>query len=117
MFRWLRWHLAKRRLTVPGTMRPPPDLTLSVEHHTKKAEAFIPNEGAYGRLAALWDDYANWFVPNYGGFLKSAGSYYRCPIHSVLDLACGTGLLSRQMASWAGSVVGLDVSNAMLREA
>jgi SAM-dependent methyltransferase len=35
----------------------------------------------------------------------------------VLDLACGTGVLTRQLAARAESVVGLDVSEPMLREA
>src|SRR5437868_15318870 len=117
MFGWFRWHLAKRRLTGRTKKHPPAHVTISAEVHHAKVEDFLPNEGEYRRLAALWEDYASWFVPEYGPFLASARDYYRCPISSVLDLACGTGLLSRQIARWADSVVGLDVSEDMLRQA
>jgi ubiquinone/menaquinone biosynthesis C-methylase UbiE len=38
-------------------------------------------------------------------------------VRSVLDLACGTGLITREVARWAESVVGLDVSEAMVQRA
>lgn len=117
MFRWLRWHLAKRRLTAWPSNWPPPHLTVSVTIHEKKLEDLPPDEPAYGHLAALWDEYAGGSAPGYGAFLQSAGAYYRSPANAVLDLACGTGLLTRQIATRAESVVGLDVSNDMLREA
>jgi SAM-dependent methyltransferase len=76
-----------------------------------------PNVKGYDKLAPLWDEYAGWFVPRYGRFLPAAGDYYGRPIRAVLDLACGTGLLTRRFARRAESVVGLDASQAMLREA
>jgi SAM-dependent methyltransferase len=85
--------------------------------HRAKAEHFPPNADPYGPLAVLYNEYARWFVPRYGRFLAAAGRYYGLSVRSVLDLACGTGLVSRQAARRAELVVGLDISDTMLREA
>jgi SAM-dependent methyltransferase len=85
--------------------------------HQRRVEDFPPNSEGYERMAAVWNDFAGWFVPPYGRFLTSAGAYYGQPIQSVLDLACGTGLLTRALARRAESVVGLDASEAMLSDA
>src|SRR5256885_7308209 len=42
---------------------------------------------------------------------------YRQPMNAIVDLACGTGLLTRQLAAHADRVVGIDISEAMLRRA
>ena len=76
-----------------------------------------PDTQGYEKLAGLWNDFADWFVPGYGRFVPAAGVYYRQPVRCVLDLACGTGLLTRQLAARVDCVVGLDASGAMLREA
>jgi 2-polyprenyl-3-methyl-5-hydroxy-6-metoxy-1,4-benzoquinol methylase len=75
------------------------------------------NTEAYARLASLWNQYAVWFVPDYAQFLLAAEKHFGLDIRRILDLACGTGLITRRLARQAESVVGLDVSEAMLQEA
>jgi SAM-dependent methyltransferase len=96
---------------------PPRHIKVRYERHRAKVEHFPPNADPYGPLAASYNEYARWFVPLYGRFLAAAGRYYGLSVRSVLDLACGTGLVSRQLARRAESVVGLDISEAMLQEA
>jgi SAM-dependent methyltransferase len=117
MFQWLRWHLAKMRLASWSVSYPPRYIKVLYRRHRAKAEHFPPNAEPYDQLAALYNEYAHWLVPLYGRFLAAAGRYYGLPVRSVLDLACGTGLVSRQVARRAESVIGLDISEAMLREA
>jgi proline iminopeptidase len=116
MFRLLRWHLAKARLAAP-VVCPPPGVRVCQSNYLGRAQDWPPNTEPYGKLAALWDDCAGWFVPDYGRFLEAAGRHHGIRIHRALDLACGTGLLSRQIARRAEAVVGLDVSRPMLTQA
>jgi SAM-dependent methyltransferase len=116
LFRSLRWHLAKARLAAMVS-RPPPYIRLHQQRDGGKAEDWPPNTDPYQKLATLWEDYAHWFVPEYGRFLEAAGRHYSIRLQCVLDLACGTGLLSRQIARRAGTVVGLDISRPMLQQA
>ncbi len=116
MFRRLRWHLAKRRLARVISV-PPLHIQVCTEPHAPKPEELHPTAEPYAGLAGLWDELAGWFVPEYGRFLRAAGAHYGLDITRVLDLACGTGLLSREIARWADAVVGLDASEAMLRQA
>jgi SAM-dependent methyltransferase len=117
MFRWLPWHLAKMRLAFNSVAYPPRHIRVFYRRHQSEAERFPPNADPYSKLATLYNEYAHWFLPLYGRFLVASGRYYRVPVKSVLDLACGTGLVTRQVARRAESVVGLDASEAMLREA
>ena len=77
----------------------------------------LPNVENYQRLASFYDDFYGSGVSDYGGFLAATENYFRRPIKAVLDLACGTGLLTRQLAARAETVVGLDVSEEMLQQA
>jgi SAM-dependent methyltransferase len=117
MLRWFRWHLAKRRLADPFWINPSPHVRIFHQFHQARPEEFPPNAEGYQRLASVWNDYGDVSVPRYGPFLASAGDFYGLPIQAVLDLACGTGLLTRRIGKRAGSVVGLDASEAMLGEA
>ena len=117
MYRWVRWQLAKRRLASQAWKHPPRRLQVSPQRHLLLPENLTPDTEAYTRLAAVWDRYASWFVPEYGRFVAAAGHYYRQSVQVVLDLACGTGLLTRKLARRARSVVGLDRIEAMLQEA
>src|SRR5262249_36866272 len=83
----------------------------------EKVEEFPPDTEEYGRLAAFWDEYGSTFVPAYGRFLAAVAAFHDFPVRRVLDLACGTGLLTRQAAAHADAVTGLDRSEAMLRVA
>lgn len=116
MLRWFRWQLAKLLVVWPSGTNSC-RLTSKSMDHTAKAEDFPPNERGYERLASLWDDYASYLAYNYRGLLVAAGNYYRVRIDVVLDLACGTGRHTRQLADVNKFVVGLDLSEAMLREA
>src|SRR5207253_9178640 len=116
MLRWLRWRWAKRRLASILWRYPPRHVKLRSEYHDATPEAFPPNAASYETLAALWNDCAAWGMPNYRRFLIAASRQYARPIQSVLDLACGTGLVTRQLARRFATVVGLDCSAAMLRE-
>jgi SAM-dependent methyltransferase len=117
MFRRFRWYLAKRRLASRTGKLPPGHVQMSLHIHQGRAEDFPPNAEPYKRLASVWDDYADWFGRGYGQFLVSAAGHYRQPIKAVLDLACGTGLQTRQLHRWFETVVGLDASEEMLEEA
>src|SRR5579884_3346226 len=98
MFRSLRWHLAKMRLPWSSVAHPPRRIKVRYRGHRAEAKHLSPNADPYARLAALYNEYARWFVPPYGPFLATASRFYGLPIRSVLDLACGTGLVSRQLA-------------------
>ena len=118
MFRWIRWHMAKRRLASGIEWRIlPPHVRLSNELNKREVKDFPPTVRHYERLASLWEDFSAWSQPDYGSFLTSAEAYFNLAINSVLDLACGTGVLSRQLGEKHEFVVGLDASAAMLREA
>ncbi len=73
---------------------------------------------AYEALAHWYDqltadvDYAGWADWLERHFRKSA-----TPVNLVLDLACGTGSLSCELARRGYSVIGVDVSPDMLMEA
>lgn len=116
MFRRLRWHWAKMDMAFRSVSPPPRYIKVRYRRH-RTTEGFYPNADPYEQLATLYNDYGRWLVPPYGPFLAAAGRYYGQPIRSVLDLACGTGLISRQAAKRTELVVGLDISEAMLREA
>jgi SAM-dependent methyltransferase len=115
MFHWLTWHLAKRRLA--AVRLPPAHVSVWLGPATARPGALLPTTEPYSQLAGWWDEFAEWFVPQYAPFLAAAGRRYGVTIGSVLDLACGTGLASRDVARCGASVVGLDASAAMLRRA
>src|SRR5262249_23941164 len=103
MLAWLRWHLAKWRLASLAWKRPTGFVKSSRQWHRCRAEDFPPDTEGYLQLARVWDDYASWFVPGYAEFLASAMGHYGRSIRAVLDLACGTGLLTRRLAGLAES--------------
>jgi SAM-dependent methyltransferase len=117
MFRQLSWWMAKRRLASPLLKPPPAHVRVSRRAQQERVKDLPPNAEGYERLASVWNDFAGWFVPGYGRFLASASAYYWKPITTVLDLACGTGILTRRLARRFERVVGLDFSEAMLHEA
>jgi SAM-dependent methyltransferase len=117
MLRRLRWQRAKRRLASVTWKRPPGNVkTVRLPQLAKPAD-FPPNAEGYSRLASVWDEFASWFVPDYAAFLADAGEHFGLRIGRVLELACGTGITARRLAKRFESVVGLDSSEPMLREA
>ncbi len=73
---------------------------------------------AYSRLAGVYDEivvdpcYADW-----AGFLHRRWSGDADAVCSVLDVACGTGLLAAELIGLGYRVVGTDASPAMLARA
>ena len=71
---------------------------------------------AYGAFAAFYDrltgdvDYAGLAVYLRGVFLRHRGSLPA----TVLDLACGSGSLSLELAAGGAEVIGVDASEDML---
>ena len=114
MFKWLRWYMARRRLAVPRYV-PPDGLQLSLLVNDRKVEDLPPSAEPYEKLASIWDAVASSSIPDYASFLASIEIYFAFPVGTVLDLACGTGILARQFANKI--VVGLDAAETMVREA
>src|SRR5262249_34924115 len=76
-----------------------------------------PQLPAYAGMAEFWHDYSLPYVPDYLPFLLIMAQCHAIELRSVLDLACGTGTLTAQLASCIPEVVGLDSSEPMLIEA
>jgi SAM-dependent methyltransferase len=76
-----------------------------------------PELQPYQGLAAVWDGHVANILPDYPSFLASLARRRRLELRSVLDLACGTGLLTERLTGVAGEAVGLDSSEAMLTRA
>jgi SAM-dependent methyltransferase len=117
MLRWLGWQLAKWRLASLAGKHPPRHVRVSRQFHRARAKDLPPDAEGYVWMGRAWNEFAAWFIPEYDWFLASAEGYFGQPIQAVLDLACGTGLLSRRLARRARVVVGLDASSAMLQVA
>jgi ubiquinone/menaquinone biosynthesis C-methylase UbiE len=89
---------------MPAVDKSNPFIAASLKEYTRRAEGYdSANGGWHGELA---QDFVNWLPPS--------------PDSAVLDLACGTGLLT---LAWSkaigvgGVVVGVDITEAMLNEA
>jgi SAM-dependent methyltransferase len=113
---WRRWR-AKARLFAPvWTYRPDVIFLPSIMDPELQAveRAGGPVLQPYEGMAATWDEYNATQLPDYTAFLThlsgGRGTWYR----SVLDLACGTGILTRRLNRVAQEVVGLDASERML---
>jgi SAM-dependent methyltransferase len=76
-----------------------------------------PTLRPYERLAAIWQELAEEMRPDYAAFLRALARRHRREFSAVLDLACGTGGLTAQLAREYRSVVGLDASPEMLARA
>ena len=73
-----------------------------------------PTLAPYEKLAPIWDAVCRPTLPDYPGFLATVAGLRGLELGSVLDLACGTGVLTTRLATVAPVVVGLDASEAML---
>jgi 2-polyprenyl-3-methyl-5-hydroxy-6-metoxy-1,4-benzoquinol methylase len=110
----LHWYWAKKRLASPPVSFQGSHCQVSTIH---RPEDFPANARAYDRIAAVWNDYVERTTLAYHTFLPAAARHYGFPLGSVLELACGTGTLTRRLAERTELVVGLDASEPMLREA
>jgi SAM-dependent methyltransferase len=72
---------------------------------------FLP---PYEELAEVWNDYARPFQADYPAFLTALAHAKKFELRAILDLACGTGLLTTRLAQMTSEVVGLDTSEPML---
>lgn len=62
----------------------------------------------------MWDGYVSPHLPDYTSFLGALARRRGIELRPVLDLACGTGALTRRLGGLASEVVGLDASAPML---
>lgn len=72
----------------------------------------------YGFLAGSYDGLTG--DVDYQGladYIERRFKAARCPVHTVLDLACGTGTLTWLMAGRGYEMIGVDVSQEMLAQA
>ena len=70
---------------------------------------------SYQQLAGAYDE-LTWDVgyEKRADFLEKLFRRSRIPVHTVLDLACGTGSLSVLLAEHGYRVIGVDLSEEML---
>lgn len=69
---------------------------------------------AYTRLAEIYDEYWGKFSLDYLPFLQGIFTRHGQHPKTILDSACGTGVLVAKLAETADRVVGLDSSAEML---
>ncbi len=114
---------AEKRRTRAGLLRPlvvPPPLDYVVLHELRWSdiravfEAGGPALAPYEGVADFWHEYTAHSLWDYPAYLDHLARVHATPLRSVLDLACGTGLLSAHLAGVAADVVGVDASDAML---
>ncbi len=118
--RMLRMLWARVRLAAPsmlgGRFRrlPCARITRSLQQRLAKPERVLR---PYERLAAVYHELGRPVCPGYVPFLRTLASAQGNSLESVLELACGAGTLTTQLASIATRVVGIDLSPEMLCEA
>lgn len=93
------------------------DYQLCYEELVPVAKAVGPVIPPYESLAQDWNFHAERLVREYPGFLADYSAERGVELGSVLDLACGTGVLTARLRDVADVAVGLDRSPAMLTEA
>jgi SAM-dependent methyltransferase len=76
-----------------------------------------PQLRRYERLAGVYHEYARTFCPGYVAFLQALRDKYGLALRSILDLACGAGTITTQLAHISPRVTGADISEAMLQAA
>ena len=78
----------------------------------------LKNHLGYGSLAGCYDDMTTDVgYPRWADFLEKLFHRTGRRIHSVLDLACGTGTMSCLLAQRGYEVIGVDLSPDMLAQA
>ena len=71
----------------------------------------------YQGMASVWNDYGSAFLPAYPAYLVALGRRNGIALRCIMDLACGSGLLTSRLTKVAAEVVGLDSSESMLAAA
>lgn len=73
---------------------------------------------SYEFLAGCYDALtADVGYPGWADYLERHFAKCRIPVHTVLDLACGTGSLTRELAVRGYEMIGVDLSEDMLAQA
>ena len=73
---------------------------------------------AYEYLAGCYDRFtADVNYRRWADYLEKHFARSRLPIHTVLDLACGTGSLTLELANRGYEMIGVDLSEEMLAQA
>lgn len=118
---WRAWHTWRGKARFLAPLRyPPPGAYLAPDLEFPELRAVLdagPDLPIYHGLVALWNEYTAPQLADYPAFLAALARGHRFPIASVLDLACGTGVLAGRLAAAFAEVVGLDESEPMLAEA
>lgn len=71
----------------------------------------------YDALAGCYDDMTEDVnYPGWADFLEKLFSRGKHPVHTVLDLACGTGTMSFLLAARGYELIGVDFSPEMLAD-
>jgi SAM-dependent methyltransferase len=111
---------AKVKLTAPslmgGRFKAVP-LSFASPALRKVIDEAQPQLRSYERLALVYHEYARTFSPDYASFLRALRNTYGLALRSILDLACGAGTITMQLARLASRVTGVDASEAMLQAA
>src|SRR4051812_23467019 len=84
------------------------DVALRYEHLAQPNHERRREVTPYEALSEVWDDYARHNSANYVPFLENLARTHHLRVNSVLDLACGTGMLTSRLATKTANVVGLD---------
>ena len=72
-------------------------------------------EGAYEALAGCYDEMTGDVnYPAWADFLETLFAKEKRPVHTVLDLACGTGTMTFLLADRGYELIGVDFSPEML---
>jgi SAM-dependent methyltransferase len=118
MFRrpWRSWR-RKGRLVGPFTNPHGLFIASGLQYRELRASEAGIEVPPYAALAEAWHDHSRDRVPDYPYFLRSLADERGLALDAILDLACGTGVLTDRLAALAPTVVGLDGSEAMMTKA
>lgn len=73
---------------------------------------------AYEFLAGCYDQFTTDVdYPKWADYLERQFARCKIPVHTVLDLACGTGSLTLELAKRGYEMIGADLSEEMLAQA
>ena len=90
MFRWLRWHLAKKRLASRSVRLRPGHVRVDCQYHRLEVQDLPPaNAEGYEKLATFWDDFASTFVPLRPACGLTAGATTASPPRPFLTWPAG----------------------------
>ncbi|HOP10356.1 MAG TPA: class I SAM-dependent methyltransferase [Oscillospiraceae bacterium] len=72
---------------------------------------------SYNVWAQFYDDLMDFDYPALCDYYESVFEKYNCHPHTVLDLACGTGKVSAELAKRGYDITGIDLNENMLAQA